>query len=98
MAEKLLLSFALKSVYKLRMLGVEKDGSIFLYGDNRSVIISTTNPRSTLRKKRNILEYYRIGKAIKAKVIDFWLITNITNFTEIITKALPPYKYHVLQS
>ena len=41
--------------YTLRMLGVPIDGPSWLFGDNRSVVNSTTIPHSTLSKRWNAL-------------------------------------------
>ena len=36
--------------YTLRMMGILIDGKLWLFGDNQSVITSSTVPKSTLNK------------------------------------------------
>ena len=38
--------------YKLRMMGVPLTGPTYIYGDNMSVIYNTSQPESTLKKKK----------------------------------------------
>ncbi len=42
----------------LRMMGVPLDGTFWLFGDNESVIISSTTPTSTLKKGHNSISYF----------------------------------------
>ena len=47
--------------YTLRMLGVPLDGPAWLFGDNQSVVTSSTIPHSVLSKRWNVLEYRNTG-------------------------------------
>ena len=60
--------------YTLRYLGVPIKSKAYMFGDNRSVVISATLPHSTLSKRHNILAFHRVREAISAKIIDFhWI-------------------------
>ena len=59
-----------------------------MYGDNQSVVINTSNPSSTLKKKHNALAYHRTREAIAAGVIDFRFVRSEENFADLLTKAL----------
>ena len=41
--------------YTLRMMGIPIDGPAWLFGDNQSVVTSSTIPQSTLNKRHNAL-------------------------------------------
>ena len=57
----------------LRYLGAPIGAKSFLFGDNRSVVTSTTQPHSTLTKRHNILAFHRVREAIAAKLMAFLL-------------------------
>jgi len=75
--------------YNLRMMGLPIDGPTFLYGDNASVILSSTIPSSTLTKRHNALAYHRVREAIASKIIYFSHIEGKDNPADIMTKFLP---------
>ena len=49
--------------HALRYLGVPIKTKSYLFGDNRSVVTSSTLPHSTLGKRHNILAYHRVREA-----------------------------------
>ena len=53
--------------HTLRYLGVPIKTKSYLFGDNRSVVTSSTLPQSTLGKRHNILGYHRVREAIASK-------------------------------
>ena len=55
--------------HMLRYLGVPIKTKSYLFGDNRSVVTSSTLPHSTLGKRHNILAYHRVKEAIASKII-----------------------------
>ena len=57
--------------YTIRMLGVPLDGPSWMFGDNQSVVTSSTIPHSSLNKRHNALAYHKIREAIAAGVVDF---------------------------
>ena len=55
----------------LRYLGVPIKGKAVLFGDNESVITSSTLPDSRLTKLHNALSYHRVRETIAAKIMNF---------------------------
>jgi hypothetical protein len=50
--------------YKLWMMGVQVNGTSFIYGDNMSVIHNTQWPELTLKKKSNSVCYHVVCKSV----------------------------------
>jgi len=57
--------------YTLRMLGVPLEPEAYLFGDNQSVVNSSTIPHSQLAKRWNALSYHRVREAIAGG----WLVS-----------------------
>ncbi len=67
-----------------------------MYGDNPSMVISTTTPSSTLKKRHNAIAYHRVREAVAACIISFRFICSELNWADILTKPLPPHKFYGL--
>ena len=74
--------------YTLRMLGVPLDGPSWMFGDNLSVIQSSTIPSSSLKKRHNALCYHRVREAQACGVIRFCHIPGKDNPADICTKHM----------
>jgi len=74
--------------YTLRMFGVPLDGPSWMFGDNQSVITSSTIPHSTLSKRWNALSYHRVREAVAAGYVLFHFISSKHNPADIMTKPL----------
>ena len=72
--------------YTLRFLGVPLEGKAHMFGDNESVVTSSTFPFSKLNKRHNILSYHRVREAIAAKFVDFHHISGKLNPADILSK------------
>jgi hypothetical protein len=70
----------------LRDLGVEVYGSAIMFGDNKSVVTSSTIPHSGLNKRHNALSYHRVREAIAAKILKFFHIEGKLNPADILSK------------
>ena len=70
----------------LRYLGVPVDTATYMFGDNQSVITSSTIPHSSLAKRHNALAYHRVREAIAGKIIKFFHIDGTTNPADILSK------------
>ena len=70
----------------LRYLGVPVEGSSILFGDNKSVVTSSTIPHSGLNKRHNALSYHRVCEAIAAKVLKFFHIEGSANPADVLSK------------
>ena len=72
--------------YTLRMLGIPMDGPAWMFGDNLSVINSSTIPSSTLKKRHHFLAYHRVREAIAAGILRFAHISGKENPSDILTE------------
>ena len=70
----------------LRYLGVPVKGKTYLFGDNQSVITSSTFPHSDLKKRSQILCYHRVREAIAAGILGFFFIKGSENPADILSK------------
>jgi hypothetical protein len=74
--------------YMLRMLGVTMSGPSFMFGDNFTVVISSSLPDDSLKKGHNALSYHSIKEAIAATVLKFYHIGSDNNPADALTKFL----------
>ena len=74
----------------LRYMGVPLDGPAWLFGDNESVVKSSTIPASTLNKQHNALSYHTVRSAIAAGIIKFQHIPGKENVSDMLTNHLEP--------
>ena len=77
------------------MLRVLIDGPSWLFGDNKSVVTSSTIPHSGLNKHWNALSYHKVHEAIASNIVQFEHIPTNENPAGILTKVLPWHKAHV---
>ena len=78
--------------YMLRMFGVPLDGASWLFSDNKSVVMSSTIPNSSLNKCWNALSYNKVCEAVAGGFICFEHIPSIDNPADILIKSLPWHK------
>jgi len=74
--------------YTLRSFGVPLDGPSWMFGDNKSVVTSSTIPHSSLGKRWNALSYHRVREAIAGGWLRFEHIPGTENPADVLTKAL----------
>jgi hypothetical protein len=72
----------------LRMMGVPIDGPTCMFGDNKSVITSSTTPHSMLGKRHNMLSYHRCREAIAAGISKTFHMDGKQNPSDVMTKFL----------
>ena len=72
--------------YTLRMLGVQLTGPSWMFGDNLSVVNSSTLPSGKLQKRHNILNFHRVREAQAAGIVNFVHIDGKQNPADICTK------------
>jgi protein involved in ribonucleotide reduction len=70
----------------LRYLGVNVATKTYLFGDNQSVITSSTIPHSLLNKRHNALSYHRVREAIAAGILRFIHISGKLNPADVLSK------------
>ena len=74
---------------KLRMMGIEIDGSTNVFCDNESVVKNTTRPESMLKKKHNAIAYHRVREAQAADIVRIAHEDGEPNLADVLTKCLP---------
>ena len=57
-----------------------------MFGDNQSVITSSTVPHSALTKRHNALSYHCVREAIAAKILCFCYIEGVNNPADVLSK------------
>jgi hypothetical protein len=78
--------------YKLRMMGIPVNDPCYICGDNQSVLANTTEPGSTLKKKKKksqSIAYHFVREGV-AK--DEWRTSYVNaheNEADLLTKLLP---------
>ena len=82
--------------YKLRMFGIPIEGPTNCYIDNDSVVSSSTQPESTLKKRHLAIAYHRVREAVAAGIIRIAYEASSTNIADMLTKILPAEKLHRL--
>ena len=70
----------------LRYLGVPIRDKSYMFGDNRSVVTSSTIPNSTISKRHHLAFYHRVREAIAAKFISFHWKNGKSNPADILSK------------
>ena len=70
----------------LRYLGVPIKSKAYMFGDNKSVVTSSTVPHSLLSERHNILSYHRVREAIAAKILVFHWCDSSQNKSDILSK------------
>ena len=69
-----------------RHYGVPIRGTSYVFGDNKSVVDSSSMPHARLHKRHNILSFHRVREMIAAKVINFTHIYGHKNPADILSK------------
>ena len=70
----------------LRYLGVPIMMKAYMFGDNKSVVMSSAIPQSILNKRHNMLSYHRVRDAIAAKILEFHWCSSSQNRSDILSK------------
>ena len=70
----------------LRYLGVPIRDKSYMFGDNKSVVTSSTIPNSTIAKRHHLASYHRVREAIAAKFISFHWKDGKSNPADILSR------------
>ena len=70
----------------LRCFGVPIRHKTIMFGDNQSVITSSTLPHSKLSKRHNALSYHRVREAVASGILGFYKIDGAKNPADILSK------------
>jgi len=82
--------------YKLRMFGVPLEGPVNTFCDNSSVVVSSTLPASTLKKKHNLIAYHRVREAVAMNMMRIAWVETGKNLADMLTKPLNGPTLHAL--
>ena len=75
--------------YKLRMMGVPIPESANIFVDNESVVKSSMNPETTLKKKHVSIAYHKARESFAANIITIYFVRSSENLADLFTKSLP---------
>jgi hypothetical protein len=75
--------------YKLRMMGISIAGPTYIYCDNNSVVINSSRPASTLKKKSNSIAYHCVRESVAADEQRVTYESTHTNLADLMTKPVP---------
>jgi hypothetical protein len=75
--------------YKLRMMGIPIDGPTYIYCDNNSVVVNSSSPASTLKKKSNSIAYHCVRDSVARDEQRVTYESTHTNLADLLTKPLP---------
>ena len=70
------------------MFGIPVDGPAFIFGDNQSVLINSSKPESTLKKKSQSIAYHFIREGCAANEWRTSYIHTSLNLADLMTKPL----------
>ena len=70
----------------LQYMGVPIENVTYLFGDDRSVIESSTVPHVKLHKPHNVLSFHRVQETIASKILAFISILGQINPADILSE------------
>jgi hypothetical protein len=70
----------------LRYLGVPIYTKAYMFGDNESVVNSSSTPHAKLHKRHNALSFHRVREAVAMKIIGYYHIRSETNPSDVLSK------------
>ena len=76
----------------LMYLGVPLNEKVHMFGDNKSVVTSSTMPQSKLNKRHTALAYHRVREAVASKMLSFNHIPGTSNPADILSKHWSNHK------
>ena len=74
--------------YKLRMFGIPIDVPAQVYGDNNAVVLNSSVPESTLKKKHNSVNYNYVRECVAAGIGLVFKVDTNDNLADLFTKVL----------
>jgi hypothetical protein len=70
----------------LRYLGVRIRERSYMFGDNETVVNSSTQPHAKLHKRHTALSFHRVREAVASKVIGFYHVPGAKNPADVLSK------------
>ena len=71
------------------MMGVPIPESANIFVDNESVVKSSMNPETTLKKKHVSIAYHKARESFAANIITIYFVPSSENLADLFTKSLP---------
>ena len=79
--------------YKLWMFGMEiMEDDTKIFGDNNAVIINTSVPESTLKKKHHSINYNYVRESIASGIVLIFKVDTGSNLADLFTKLVNRFK------
>ena len=72
--------------YTLHYLGVSIRGPSYMFGDNKSVVESSSMPYSKLHRRHNMLSYHKTRQAIAFRIVKYFHIDGDINPADFVSK------------
>lgn len=66
---RVVVELIIEVIYHLRMIGANVILPAVLFGENKSVVLSTSTPSSVLKKQHNVSAYHRVRKTVASEII-----------------------------
>ena len=70
----------------LRYSGVPIQEQSYMFGDNKSIINSSSIPHAKLHKRHVALSFHRVRQAIASKFVEFYFLPGVDNPADILSK------------
>ena len=64
------------------------DGPTFILCDNRAVVLNSSRPEATLKKKHNQICFHRVREAVAAGICKVGFVNGDDNLADLLTKTL----------
>lgn len=78
--------------YKLRMFGIPVVGPAKIYCDNNAVVLNSSAPESTLKKKHHSINYHYVRECVAAGIGLIFKVGTDENLSDLFTKVLDKVK------
>ncbi|CAJ1967258.1 unnamed protein product [Cylindrotheca closterium] len=72
--------------FTLRYLGVPIQGRSYMFGDNESVVNSSSRPDAKLHKRHVVLSFHCVREAVASNMLSFLHINGVKNPADILSK------------
>ena len=76
-------------VYKLWIMGIPFSGPVYIEADNYSLLVSTTIPDSTLKKKYQSIDIHMVKEGLSRDKWRTVYVNTYDNQADLLTKQLP---------
>ena len=80
--------------YKLQLMGILVEASIYIYRDNQSVLANTTIPDLALKKTSQSIGYHLIHEGVLRDELHMAYVNTHDNEADLMTKLLPSGEKH----